>query len=84
MEIFFSEFYANIFSDSPSNIYTSISEDDSSSEYNYDSGDVKIRPTERQKTLLILIQTAKMKLMVMENVLLLLQKSGLKTTFHEN
>ena len=37
------------FSDCPSNIYTSILEDDNSSEYSYDSDDVKIRPTERQK-----------------------------------
>ena len=50
-EEFFGEFYADTFSDCPSNINTSISEDDSSSEYTYDSGDVKIRPTERQKNL---------------------------------
>ena len=50
-EEFFGEFYADTFSDYQSDIYTSVSEDDSSSEYNYDSGDVKIRPTERQKNL---------------------------------
>ena len=36
-----------------SNIYTSVSEDDSSSEYSSDSDDVNIRPTKRQKTLVI-------------------------------
>ena len=36
-----------------SNIYTSVSEDDSSSEYSSDSHDVNIRPTKRQKTLMI-------------------------------
>ena len=46
-EEFFSEFYADTFSDCPSDIYTNVSEDDSSSD------DVNIRPTERQKTLVI-------------------------------
>ena len=44
----------------------------------------KLDQQKDKKTLLILIQTAKMKLMVMENAPLLLHKSGLKTTFHEN
>ena len=48
-EEFFSEFYANTFSDSPSDIYTSVSEDDSSSEYSSDSDDVTVRPIKRQK-----------------------------------
>ena len=49
----FSEFYEDIFSDSLSDIYTSVSEDDSSLEYSSDSDDVNIRPTKRQKTLVI-------------------------------
>ena len=36
-EEFFGEFYANTVSDCLSNIYTSVSEDDSSSEYRSDS-----------------------------------------------
>ena len=40
----FSEFYEDIFSDCLSDIYTSASEDDSSSEYSSDSDDVNIRP----------------------------------------
>ena len=49
----FGEFYADTFSDCPSNIYTSVSEDDNSSEYRSDSDNVNIRPTKRQKTLVI-------------------------------
>ena len=49
----FSEFYADTFSDCLSNIYTNVSEDDSSSEYSSDSDDVNIRPRKRQKTLVI-------------------------------
>ena len=49
----FSEFYAVTFSDCLSNIYTSVSEHDSSSEYRPDSNNVNIRPTKRQKTLVI-------------------------------
>ena len=52
-EVVFGEFYADTFSDCPSDIYTSVSEDDSSSEYSSDSDDVNIRPTKRQKTLVI-------------------------------
>ena len=52
-EEFFSEFYANTVSDCLSNIYTSVSEHDSSSEYSPDSNNVNIRPTKRQKTLVI-------------------------------
>lgn len=37
----------------PSNICTSVSEDDRSSEYSSDSDDVSIRPPKRQKTLVI-------------------------------
>ena len=48
---FFGEFYADTFSDRLSDIYTSVSEDDRSSEYNSDSDDVTIRPTKRQKNL---------------------------------
>ena len=46
---FFGEFYADTFSDYPSNIYTSVSEDDSSSEYSSDSNNVIIRPTKDGK-----------------------------------
>ena len=45
------EFYADIFSYYLSNTYTSVSEDDSSSEYTPDSDDVNIRPTKGQQTL---------------------------------
>ena len=48
---FFGDFYADTFSDCPSNINTSISEDDSSSEYNSDSDDVNIGQTKSQKNL---------------------------------
>ena len=50
-EAFFGEFYADTFSDCPSNINTRISEDDSSSEYTSDSDDVTIRPTKENKIL---------------------------------
>ena len=52
-EEFFSVLYADTFSDCPSDIHTSVSEDDSFSEYSSDSDDVNIRPTKRQKTLVI-------------------------------
>ena len=48
-EAFFSEFYENTFSDYLSNIYYSVSEDDSFSEYSSESDNVNIRPTQRQK-----------------------------------
>ena len=51
-EEFFSEFYANNFH-CPSDIYTSVSEDSSSSKYSSDSDDVTIRPAKRRKTLVI-------------------------------
>ena len=72
---FFSESYADT-SDRPSDIYTSVSEDASSSEYSSDSDNVNIRTTKRQKTLVIDSDT--------ENVPLLLQKSRLNITLHEN
>ena len=50
-EEFFSKSYAVIFSDCQNNIYTSVSEDDSSLEYSSDSDDVNIRPTKGQQTL---------------------------------
>ena len=34
------EFFSNFYADCPSDIYTSVSEDDSSSEYSSDSDDV--------------------------------------------
>ena len=46
-EEFFGEFYANTFSDCPSDMCQNVSEDDSSSEYCSDSDDVTIRPTKR-------------------------------------
>ena len=52
VEEFFSEFCADTFSDFLSNIYTSVSEDGSSSEYSYDSDSVNVIPTKR-KTLVI-------------------------------
>ena len=54
-EEFSGEFYAdtNTFSDCPSNIYTNISEYDSSSEYSSDSDNVNMRPTKRQKRVVI-------------------------------
>ena len=83
-EEFFGEFCADTFSDCPSDIYTSVSEDDSSSEYSSDSDDVNIRPTKRQKTLVIDSDAESENETVLENAPLLLQKSGLKTTFHRN
>ena len=64
-EEFFGEFYADTFSDYPSNIYTGLSEYGSSSEYSSDSDSVIIRPTKRQKVWVILIRKVKMKLMVL-------------------
>ena len=52
IEEFFSEFYADTFSDCLSNIYTSVSEHGSSSEYSSDSDSVNVIPTKR-KTLVI-------------------------------
>ena len=49
----FGGFYADNFSDCPSNIDTRVSEDDSSSEYSSDSDGVHIRPKKRQKTWVI-------------------------------
>ena len=49
----FSVNFKQIFSDSPSNIYISVSEDDNSSEYSSDSDNVNIRPIKRPKTLVI-------------------------------
>ena len=69
-EELFSEFYPDTFSDCLRDIYTSVSEDGSSSEHSSDSGGVNIRPTKRQKTSgLILIWKVKMKLMVLEKTL---------------
>ena len=45
--------YADTLSGYPSNICTSVSDDDRSSEYSSDSDDVSIRPPKRQKTLVI-------------------------------
>ena len=48
-EEFLCEFYADIFSDCPSDIFTNDSEDDSSSEYSSDSDDVNTRPTKKKR-----------------------------------
>ena len=47
----FSVNFVQVLPDSLSDIYTSVSEDDSSSEYSSDSDDVNIRSTKRQKNL---------------------------------
>ena len=52
-EEFFGEVYADTLLDYSRNIYTGISEDNSSSEYSSDLHDVIIIPTKRQKTLVI-------------------------------
>ena len=44
-EEFFGEFYDDTFFDGPCSIYTSVSENDSSSEYSSDSHDVNVTPT---------------------------------------
>ena len=48
-EELFSEFYPDTFSDCLRDIYTSVSEDGSSSEHSSDSGGVNIRPTKKTK-----------------------------------
>ena len=50
---FFGEFYAGTFPDCLCDIYTSVSEDDRSSECSSNSDNVNIRPTKRQQTLVI-------------------------------
>ena len=52
-EEFFSELCTNTLSDYPTDMHTSVSEADSSSGYSSDSGDMNIRPTRRQKSLMI-------------------------------
>ena len=47
-EEFFSEYYADTFFDHSRDIYTSVSEGDSSSKYSSDSANMNIRPTKRQ------------------------------------
>ena len=42
------EFFSKFYADCPSDIYTSVFEDDSSSEYSSDSDNMNIRPTKRQ------------------------------------
>ena len=83
---FFGEFYSATSSDYPSDIYTSVSEDYSSSEYSSCSDNVDIRPTKRQKTLVIdSYRESEYEIhTVLENAPLLLQKSESKTMFHEN
>lgn len=51
-EVFFIEFYADTFSDCLSNTYTSILEDDSSSDYK--SVDVNIRPKKKRQKILVM------------------------------
>ena len=57
------------FSDRSSNMYTSLSEDDSSSEYSSDSDDVNddVTPTKRQKSLVIDSAMGSENEMVLEN-----------------
>ena len=43
------EFFSKFYADCPSDIYTSVSEDGSSSEYSSDSNNVIIRPTKDGK-----------------------------------
>ena len=50
---FFGKFYADTFYDCQSDIYTSVSENDSSREYCSDSDKVNIRATNSQETLVI-------------------------------
>ena len=50
-EEFSSEYHADSFSDCPSHIRTSVSEDDSSAECSSDSDSVSNRPAKRQNTL---------------------------------
>ena len=52
-EEFFGEFYTGTFSDFPSDIYTSVLEDDSSSKYSSDSNNENIRKKIRQKAVVI-------------------------------
>jgi len=47
-EEFFSEYYADTSFDHLRDIYTSVSEGDSSSKYSSDSANMNIRPTKRQ------------------------------------
>ena len=58
--------------------------DDSSSEYSSDTDSVNIKSIKRQKTLVIDSDIESENETVMENAILVLQKSGLKRTFHEN
>ena len=51
-EELFNELCANTLSAYPSDTHISVSEDDSSSGYSSDSGDVDIRPRRRQKSLM--------------------------------
>ena len=79
-------FHDFILSDCPSDIYTSISEDDTSSEHSSNSDDVNIRPTKRQKTLEIDSDTESKHEThcTGEGSFASILCFGLKTTFHEN
>ena len=78
---------ADTFSDGLSSVYSSVLEDDSSSEYSSDSDDVNFRAVKRQKTLVIDSDTESGYethwCWGMHSPLPLL-KSSLKTVFHEN
>ena len=56
-EEFFGEFYTGTFSDYPSDMYTSVLEDDSSSKYTSDSNNANIRTKIRQKAVVIASDT---------------------------
>ena len=69
----------------PSDIYTSVSEDDSASEYSSIQKVWIVDLPKRQKTLGIDSELeSENETLGVENAPLPLQKSGLKTTFHEN
>ena len=82
-KVFFSEFYADTFSDSLSKIDTSVSEDVSSSGYYSDSDDGKLEQQKDKKNLVIDSDKESENEMV-ENAPVLLQKTGLRTAFPEN
>ena len=82
-KVFFSEFYADTFSDCLSKIDTSVSDDVSSSGYYSDSDDGKLEQQKDKKNLVIDSDKESENEMV-ENAPVLLQKTGLRTAFPEN
>ena len=82
-KVFFSEFYADTFSDCLSKIDTSVSDDVSSSGYYSDSDDGKLEQQKDKKNLVIDSDKESENEMV-ENAPVLLQKTGLRTASPEN